>query len=162
LHGELTFKGGKVEQSNFHDYPVLCLNEMPAVETHIVETSEKSGGVGEVGVPPLAPAVANAVFAATGKRLRRLPFSLASQNEHLAAGGRNRLRKRVRTGRRGHASGGGRLPTTWETFKVKGEEVLQKVREILHEGNVRHVVVRQGSRTVAEFPVTFGVVGVLA
>jgi len=77
LHGELTFKGGKVEQSNFHDYPVLRLNEMPAVETHIVETSEKSGGVGEVGVPPLAPAVANAVFAATGKRLRRLPFSLA-------------------------------------------------------------------------------------
>jgi len=54
------------------------------------------------------------------------------------------------------------LPTTWETFKVKGEEVLQKVKEILHEGNVRHVVVRQGSRTVAEFPVTFGVVGVLA
>jgi isoquinoline 1-oxidoreductase beta subunit len=77
LHGELTLKDGRVQQSNFHDYPVLRLNEMPEVESHIVESSEKSGGVGEVGVPPLAPAVANAVFAATGKRIRRMPFSLA-------------------------------------------------------------------------------------
>jgi isoquinoline 1-oxidoreductase beta subunit len=77
LHGELTLKDGQVQQSNFHDYPVLRLNEMPEVEGHIVESSEKSGGVGEVGVPPLAPAVGNAVFAATGKRIRRMPFSLA-------------------------------------------------------------------------------------
>jgi hypothetical protein len=54
------------------------------------------------------------------------------------------------------------LPRTWESFKVKGEEVVKKVKELVHEGNVRHVVVRQGARTVAKFPVTFGVVGVLA
>jgi isoquinoline 1-oxidoreductase beta subunit len=66
-----------VQQSNFHDYPLLRLNEMPEVEVHIVSSAEKAGGIGEVGVPPVAPAVANAVFAATGKRLRRLPFRLA-------------------------------------------------------------------------------------
>jgi isoquinoline 1-oxidoreductase beta subunit len=77
LYGELTFKDGRVQQSNFHDYPLLRLNEMPEVEVHIVSSSEKAGGIGEVGVPPVAPAVANAVFAATGKRLRRLPFRLA-------------------------------------------------------------------------------------
>jgi isoquinoline 1-oxidoreductase beta subunit len=77
LHGELTFKDGRVQQSNFHDYPILRLNEMPDVEVHIVPSSEKAGGIGEVGVPPVAPAVANAVFSATGKRLRRLPFRLA-------------------------------------------------------------------------------------
>ncbi len=77
LYGELTFKDGRVQQSNFHDYPLLRLAEMPKVEVHIVASSEKPGGVGEVGVPPIAPAVANAVFAATGKRLRRLPLRLA-------------------------------------------------------------------------------------
>jgi isoquinoline 1-oxidoreductase beta subunit len=77
LYGELTFKAGRVEQSNFHDYPLLRLKEMPRVEVHIVPSSEKSGGIGEPGVPPIAPAVANAVFAATGKRLRRLPLRLA-------------------------------------------------------------------------------------
>ncbi len=56
---------------------MLRLSEMPKVEVHIVASSEKSGGAGEVGVPPIAPAVANAVFAATGKRLRRLPIRLA-------------------------------------------------------------------------------------
>jgi isoquinoline 1-oxidoreductase beta subunit len=66
-----------VQQSNFHDYPLLRLNEMPEVEVHIVTSDEKAGGIGEPGVPPIAPAVANAVFAATGKRLRRLPFRLA-------------------------------------------------------------------------------------
>jgi isoquinoline 1-oxidoreductase beta subunit len=76
LYGELTLKAGRVEQSNFHDYPLLRLHEMPAVEVHIVPSTERSGGIGEVGVPPIAPAVANAVFAATGKRLRRLPFRL--------------------------------------------------------------------------------------
>jgi isoquinoline 1-oxidoreductase beta subunit len=77
LHGELTLKGGRVQQSNFHDYPLLRLNEMPEVEVHIVSSDEKAGGIGEPGVPPVAPAVANAVFAATGKRQRRLPFRLS-------------------------------------------------------------------------------------
>jgi isoquinoline 1-oxidoreductase beta subunit len=76
LHGELTFARGRVQQSNFHDYPVLRLSEMPEVDVHIVRSSEKPGGVGEPGTPPVAPAVANALFAATGKRFRRLPFRL--------------------------------------------------------------------------------------
>lgn len=77
LYGELTLKAGRVQQSNFHDYPLLRFNEMPQVEVHVVASSEKSGGIGEVSVPPIAPAVANALFAATGKRLRDLPFRLA-------------------------------------------------------------------------------------
>jgi isoquinoline 1-oxidoreductase beta subunit len=77
LHGELTLKDGRVQQSNFHDYPILRMNEMPAVETHFVPSKEKPGGIGEVAVPCIAPAVANAVFALTGQRLRRLPFRLA-------------------------------------------------------------------------------------
>ena len=74
FYGEITFENGRVEQRNFHDYPILRMNEMPAVEVHIVETTDKMGGVGEPGVPPVAPAVANAIFAATGQRLRRLPI----------------------------------------------------------------------------------------
>jgi isoquinoline 1-oxidoreductase beta subunit len=77
LYGAITLKDGAVEQSNFHDYPVLRINEMPAVEVHIVASTDKPTGVGEPGVPPIAPAVANALFAATGKRLRKLPLSLA-------------------------------------------------------------------------------------
>ncbi|MNP29171.1 Isoquinoline 1-oxidoreductase subunit beta [compost metagenome] len=77
LHSKLTFKDGKVQQSNFHDFPVLRLNEMPMVETHIVPSTEKMGGIGETAVPPVAPAVANAVFALTGQRLRELPLQLA-------------------------------------------------------------------------------------
>jgi isoquinoline 1-oxidoreductase beta subunit len=77
LHSKLTFKNGQVEQSNYHDYQVLRLNEMPVVEVHIVPSSDKPGGVGEVGVPPVAPAVANAVFALTGQRLRELPLQLS-------------------------------------------------------------------------------------
>ena len=77
LYGELTFKNGRVEQSNFHDYPILRNSEMPKVEVHIVASSEASGGVGEPGTPPIAPAVANAVFVATGTRLRKLPLRLA-------------------------------------------------------------------------------------
>ena len=65
------------QQSNFHDYQVLRMDEMPVVEVHIVPSGEKPGGVGEPGMPPIAPAVANAVFALTGKRLRRLPMRLA-------------------------------------------------------------------------------------
>jgi isoquinoline 1-oxidoreductase beta subunit len=76
LYGELTIKEGRVQQSNFHDYQVLRLHEMPKVEVHIVPSTEKSGGVGEPGTPPIAPAVANAVFALTGQRLRSLPLRL--------------------------------------------------------------------------------------
>jgi isoquinoline 1-oxidoreductase beta subunit len=78
LHSELTFKDGRVQQSNFHDYRVLRLDEMPVVEVHIVPSTEKMGGVGEPGVPPIAPAVANAVAALTGQRLRELPLRLAT------------------------------------------------------------------------------------
>jgi isoquinoline 1-oxidoreductase subunit beta len=74
LYGEITFEDGRVKQRNFHDYPILRMNEMPAVEVHIVKTTDKMGGVGEPGVPPVAPALANAIFAATGVRLRRLPI----------------------------------------------------------------------------------------
>lgn len=78
LHGRISFQDGRVQQSNFHDYPVLRMNEMPKVEVHVVQSSEKPGGIGEPGTPPIAPAVANAIFAATGKRLRRLPFDVAA------------------------------------------------------------------------------------
>ncbi|WP_347905860.1 xanthine dehydrogenase family protein molybdopterin-binding subunit [Pseudomonas purpurea] len=77
LHSKITFKDGRVVQSNYHDYQVLRLNEMPRVEVHIVPSSDKPGGIGEAGVPPTAPAVANAVFALTGQRLRDLPLQLA-------------------------------------------------------------------------------------
>jgi isoquinoline 1-oxidoreductase beta subunit len=77
LHSELTFKDGRPEQSNFHNYTVLRLNEMPKVEVYTVPSTDKMGGCGEPGTPPIAPAVANAVFAATGQRLRSLPLRLA-------------------------------------------------------------------------------------
>jgi len=77
LHGELTLKEGRVEQSNFHDYPALRLPEAPKMEVHIVPSSDKMSGCGEPGTPPIAPAVANAVFALSGKRLRQLPLRLA-------------------------------------------------------------------------------------
>ncbi|MEY2429813.1 MAG: isoquinoline 1-oxidoreductase subunit beta [Verrucomicrobiota bacterium] len=73
LYGEITFEHGRVKQRNFHDYPMLRMYEMPVVEAHIVPSEEKMGGVGEPGVPPVAPAVANAIFAVTGKRIRQLP-----------------------------------------------------------------------------------------
>jgi len=74
LFGEITFEKGRVRERNFHDYPMLRMNDMPEVEVHIVSSREKMGGVGEPGVPPVAPAVANALFALTGKRIRRLPI----------------------------------------------------------------------------------------
>jgi len=77
LYGKVTLKDGLVEQSNFHDYPLLRINEMPAIDVHIVPSAEKPSGVGEPGVPVIAPAVANALAAATGKRVRALPLSLA-------------------------------------------------------------------------------------
>jgi isoquinoline 1-oxidoreductase beta subunit len=78
LYSEIRFREGRVQQSNFHDYRVLRLAEMPQVEVHIVPSTAKMGGVGEVAVPPIAPAVANAVFALTGKRLRELPLRLSA------------------------------------------------------------------------------------
>ena len=63
-----------VKQSNFHDYPMVRMLEAPHVEVHIVPSEDKMGGVGEPGVPPVAPALCNAIFAATGKRIRRLPI----------------------------------------------------------------------------------------
>jgi len=74
LHGEITFKDGQVQQSNFNDYPPLRINEMPAIEVYIVPSTKNPTGVGEPGTPVVAPAVANAVFAATGERLRKLPL----------------------------------------------------------------------------------------
>ena len=74
LFGEITVKDGKVQQKNFTDHRVLRMNEMPKVETYIVPSTEGHGGVGEPGTPPIAPAVCNAIFAATGKRIRSLPI----------------------------------------------------------------------------------------
>jgi isoquinoline 1-oxidoreductase subunit beta len=74
LYGRITFKDGRVEQGNFDSYPVLRMSEMPKVEVHIVPSGEKVGGIGEPGLPALAPAVTGAIFAATGKRIRRLPI----------------------------------------------------------------------------------------
>ncbi len=74
LNGEITLKEGRVEQGNFDSYPLLRIGEMPKVEVYIVPSAEKPTGIGEPGVPPLAPAVANAIAAATGKRITRLPL----------------------------------------------------------------------------------------
>jgi len=75
LRGAITIDKGRVEQTNFHQYEPLRIDEMPVVEVHIMPSTQAPGGMGEVGTPAIAPAVANAIFAATGKRIRRLPFS---------------------------------------------------------------------------------------
>jgi isoquinoline 1-oxidoreductase beta subunit len=75
LRGEITLDAGRVQQSNFHDYAPLRMNEMPVVETHIIASGAPMGGAGEPGTPCIAPAVCNAIFAATGKRIRELPLS---------------------------------------------------------------------------------------
>jgi isoquinoline 1-oxidoreductase beta subunit len=74
LYGEITIRNGRVEQSNFNDYRIMRMDEMPRVEVHILEGQGEQGGGGEPGVPPIAPAVCNAIFAATGKRIRKLPI----------------------------------------------------------------------------------------
>jgi len=74
LFGEITLDKGAVSQSNFHDYPMLRINESPQIETHFIASHAARGGLGEPGVPPVAPAVVNAIFAATGKRVRELPI----------------------------------------------------------------------------------------
>jgi isoquinoline 1-oxidoreductase beta subunit len=78
LYGEITLKNGRVEQANFDTYPILRMNEAPAVEVHIVQNSEPPGGMGEAGTSAIVPAVANAIFAATGKRLRKMPVDAAA------------------------------------------------------------------------------------
>jgi isoquinoline 1-oxidoreductase beta subunit len=79
LHGNITLTEGRVDQTNFHQYPVLRINEMPkSIEVHIVPSANPPSGVGEPGTPPIAPAVANAVRMATGVKLRKMPFDLAA------------------------------------------------------------------------------------
>jgi isoquinoline 1-oxidoreductase subunit beta len=73
LHGEITLKNGRVEQSNFDSYQMIRMNEAPAIEVHLVKSSEPPGGMGETGTSAIVPAIANAIFAATGKRLRKMP-----------------------------------------------------------------------------------------
>ena len=77
LHGNLELENGEIRQSNFHDYPILRMDAAPAVEVAIIDSDEAPTGVGEPGLPPIAPAVANAVYRATGQRLRSLPLRVA-------------------------------------------------------------------------------------
>ena len=77
LYGEITLEGGAVTQSNFNDYPILRHNEMPEVVVSIIDSSDAPSGVGEPGTPPVAPALANAIFAANGQRLRQLPLRIS-------------------------------------------------------------------------------------
>jgi isoquinoline 1-oxidoreductase beta subunit len=78
LWSEITLQAGRVQQSNFHDYRPLRIDEMPEIEVHVVPSSQAPSGVGEPSVPPIAPAVANALFHLTGQRVRRLPFARAA------------------------------------------------------------------------------------
>jgi isoquinoline 1-oxidoreductase beta subunit len=74
LYGEITIEGGRARQGNFNDYPVVRMNEMPRIEVYIIPSTQKQGGIGEPGVPPIAPAVANAILSATGSPVRQLPM----------------------------------------------------------------------------------------
>jgi len=74
LKAEATLKDGRIQQSNFHDYPLLQMSEMPVIDVYIIESDNRPTGIGEMGVPPITPAVANAVYAATGKRIRHIPI----------------------------------------------------------------------------------------
>jgi isoquinoline 1-oxidoreductase subunit beta len=78
LYGEITLKNGRVEQTNFDSYQVLRINEAPAIEVHIVQSFAPPGGMGEAGTSAIPPAVTNAIFAATGKRLRKLPIDTSA------------------------------------------------------------------------------------
>jgi isoquinoline 1-oxidoreductase beta subunit len=80
LRGAITLRDGLIEQGNFNDYPVLRINEMPVVETHMIASEEAPGGVGEPGVPCIAPAVCNAIFRASGRRVRQLPIAAGLLN----------------------------------------------------------------------------------
>jgi isoquinoline 1-oxidoreductase beta subunit len=76
LKGAITIDKGAVVQGNFNNYDVVRIDEMPLIEVHIMDSNNNPGGIGEASVPPIAPAVTNAIFAATGKRVRRLPIRL--------------------------------------------------------------------------------------
>jgi CO/xanthine dehydrogenase Mo-binding subunit len=80
LHGGVSVEGGMVKESNFHDAPVLRMPEVPVVECHLLPSIDPPGGVGEVGTPPIAPAVANAILALTGRTVRRLPIGAGGQS----------------------------------------------------------------------------------
>ena len=80
LHGEITVDKGRVQQTNFHNYRLMRMNETPTIDIVLVPSTEKPGGIGEPATAVVGPAVANAIFAATGKRLRHTPFS----SENLA------------------------------------------------------------------------------
>jgi isoquinoline 1-oxidoreductase beta subunit len=84
LYGEITLKDGRVEQTNFDTYQILRMNEAPAIEVHIVKNLEPPGGMGEAGTSAIVPAVTNAIFAATGKRLRKLPIDTAALKQPSA------------------------------------------------------------------------------
>jgi len=77
LYGEITLKGGRVEQGNFNDYRVVRIDEAPEIEVEVIDSGAAMGGAGEPGTPPIFPAVGNAIFAACGQRLRSMPFRLA-------------------------------------------------------------------------------------
>jgi isoquinoline 1-oxidoreductase beta subunit len=74
LYGEITIDQGRVQQSNFHDYRMLRINEVPKIEVHLMQSGEAPGGIGETGTTAAPPALGNAIYAATGIRLRRLPI----------------------------------------------------------------------------------------
>jgi isoquinoline 1-oxidoreductase beta subunit len=78
LYGEITLKDGRVEQTNFDTYQILRINEAPAIEVHLVQSFEPPGGMGEAGTSAIVPAVTNVIFAATGKRLRKLPIDTSA------------------------------------------------------------------------------------
>ena len=78
--GEVTFKDGRVEQANFHNYRVRRMNEIPIIDIHVVESREAPGGMGEAGTSAVAPALTNAIYAATGTHVRKLP--VANQAKH--------------------------------------------------------------------------------
>jgi isoquinoline 1-oxidoreductase subunit beta len=80
LYGQITIKDGRVEQTNFDSYQMLRINEAPTVEVHLIDSNEAPGGIGEPGTAAIAPAVVNAIFAATGKRLRKLPIDAGQLN----------------------------------------------------------------------------------
>jgi isoquinoline 1-oxidoreductase subunit beta len=84
LRGEITLRGGAVTQTNFNDYPMLGLLEMPHVESYIVPSTAAPGGVGEPGTGPIAPSLANAIYAASGMRVRSLPLSKHSLSYRVA------------------------------------------------------------------------------
>ena len=73
-YGKITIKDGRVQESNFHDYKMLRMNEVPEISIYIVPSDDPPKGVGEPGVPPLAPSVINAIYAASGKRIRKIPI----------------------------------------------------------------------------------------